>query len=325
MRKIFVSIDVLVLIAAVGLAIYAASHAEDLFASGNPAAKTTPPSLQVWNDDTAFVNGMVEEHNLPCKTNVACYLKLQIDNTEVRVVYNEGEVRRACANNQAGHTQSIKKGDWIKAFGAYSKKGGIVTISTCASEDYFIRHADEGTPLGPVTERFFNEANTLKSQVAQKQFAQAKRSGQWEIYRDEQLGYEFSYPATWQAPQTSPGAPWSVTYYDSSKTNSDWYTLTLGYISQAQQATMGIDFCAAHPNNSRCERKQIGKVTASIDWGDNSSKTVFVSIPLPEGGLVTFTLEPNNGQAKTLLLPILDTFKVNGSGSNRHSTGKGKS
>ena len=324
MRRIFVSLDVFVLIAAVGLAICAVRPAEDLFASRNPVTTTTPASLNVWDDGTAFVNGMVEEHSLPCSANIACYLKLQIDTTEVRVVYDEGEVGRACANSQANHTQLVKKGDWIKAFGAYSKRGGVVTISTCASEDYFIRHADEGTPLGPVTERFFKEVNRLKSQVAQKQFEQAKRSGQWEIYKDEQLGYEFSYPTTWQAPQTSPGAPWSVTYHDSSKTNSDLYILRLGHISQTQQATMGIDFCAAHPNNSRCKRKQIGKVTASIDWGDNSGKTVFVSIPLPEGGLVTFTLEPNNAQAKTLLLPILDTFKIDGSGSSRHSTGKGK-
>src|SRR5260370_798932 len=48
---------------------------------------------------------------------------------------------------------------------------------------------------------------------------------------------------------------------------------------------MGIDFCTANHNNSRCESKQLGKVTASIDWGDNSGKAAFVRIPLPKGGM----------------------------------------
>lgn len=148
-----------------------------------------------------------------------------------------------------------------------------------------------------------------KSRVARDQFEEAQKSGKWETYKDEKLGYEFRYPATWQSPQTSPGAPWSVTYYDFS-TNNDGYTLTLGYISPGQQAVMGIDFCAANPANSRCENKQIGKVTAQMDWGDNSSKAAFIKIPLAKGGVVTFTLKPNTGQAKTLFLPILKTFKV---------------
>ncbi len=155
------------------------------------------------------------------------------------------------------------------------------------------------------------KVDRLKNEAARKQFEQARRSGKWETYKDEPLGYEFSYPATWQSPQTSPGAPWSVTYHDFSKANNDWYTLTLGYISPGQQAVMGIDFCMANPNNSRCESRRVGKITAFIDWGGNSSSAAFIRIPLAKGGIVTFTLEPNTAQAKSLFLPILDTFKVN--------------
>jgi len=155
------------------------------------------------------------------------------------------------------------------------------------------------------------KADRLKNEAARNQFEQARRNGKWETYKDEQLGYEFSYPATWQSPQSSPGAPWSVTYHDFSKANNVWYDLTLGYISPGQQELMGIDFCTANPNNSRCESRRVGKATAFIDWGSNSSDAAFIKIPLTKGGIVTFTLRPNTAQAKSLFLPILDTFKVN--------------
>lgn len=45
----------------------------------------------------------------------------------------------------------------MKAFGAYRKNRNVHFIETCASKDYFIRRGNEGTPLGPVTERFFDE------------------------------------------------------------------------------------------------------------------------------------------------------------------------
>lgn len=129
----------------------------------------------------------------------------------------------------------------------------------------------------------------------------------WETYKNIELGYEFSYPETWSESQTSTNTSFTIQYRDNTKNNSDRYVISLGYISEAQLATMGINFCGAYPNDSRCERKQIGNVSAQIDWG--SDKTAFASIPRPQGGLVTFTLEPNTTQAKSQFIPIISTFK----------------
>lgn len=265
--------------------------------------------LKIWDDGTAYARGGVEDHNLGCTVDGACYLRLQVENREVRVIYNEGDVPERCVNNQADHAQRIKKGDSIKAFGAYNKRGSLDVISTCGSTDFFIRHVDEGTPLGPVTERFFDEVAQAKSDGQKRQFEQSQKRGNWEIYQNPQFGYEFSYPATWSMPQTSPDAPFTIQYYDFSSPNNNWYKITLGYVSEAQLATMGIDYCGANPNDQRCEIKRIGTLAANIDWGDNRNKSALAKIINPKGGMIIFALEPNTPEAKTFFVQILNTFK----------------
>lgn len=164
--------------------------------------------------------------------------------------------------------------------------------------------SDKQTQTVTRREKFFNEVEKGKGNVAKKQFEEAKKSGKWRTYRDVQLRYEFSFPATWSEPQTNPDAPFTIQYHDYSSQNDDWYTITLGYISEAQLATMGVDYCSVYLNDKRCEKKRIGGVEAIIDWG-----VAFVKIVHPKGGIITFKLEPNSSEAKSLFIPILNTFK----------------
>lgn len=68
------------------------------------------------------------------------------------------------------------------------------------------------------------------------------------------------------------------------------YTVTLGFISEAQLNTMGITYCGAYPNDSsRCESFKIGEVNSTIDWGISEVKAR-AWIRHPGGGIVTFEL-----------------------------------
>ncbi len=277
-------------------------------ASCYAAPAAIQPSIKTWEEGAALVMGQVIENNHGCETDGVCYLILRIDNKEVRVYYNLGEGER-CFNDQSKLAWHINKGDWIKAFGDYTLRKDIYFVSACSSPRYFIRRADDGTPLEPVTERFLQEVAKRKTDIAKKQFEETKQSGAWKTHANKQLGYEFRYPATWSEPDRMMGDEvFSIYYQDHSLKNGYAASLTLGFISEAQIALMGIDFCDANPDDKRCERKKIGNVSAAIDWGDND-KFAFAKIPRPAGGFVTFTLKPNTSKAKSLFIPILETFK----------------
>ena len=265
--------------------------------------------FKVWDDGTAYVKGEVTDHISGCEVDGACKLIVKTDNQKIALVYAEGDFQ--CLNTQAtswvNWGENVNKGTVVKAYGAYKKLGSEQRLTFCDSKDYFILGANDPVPVGPYTEKFFDEVAKNKSEVYKNQFEEAQKSGRWETYKNELLGYQFSYPATWSMPQTTPDAPFTIQYHDFSTQNDDWYTITVGFISEVQLSTMGIDYCGAYPNDKRCETKKIGDLVAYIDWGN--SDTAFTKIPRPEGGVITLTLKPNSSEAKSFFVSILNTFK----------------
>jgi hypothetical protein len=273
------------------------------------AAEEPASALKIWPDEgTAYVKGEIEEHNLACTRDGACYFRLHAEGKEVRIIYNPGNVPEPCVNPQNDYAQKMKEGEVVQAFGAYSKSVEGITISTCSAKDFFIRPEQSGYPLGRYTEHFFNEVSAAYAENARKQLEEARKSGRWDTFRDTKQGYEISYPALWQQPQSSVDAPFAVYYPDLNPAP----LLEFGFISPQQAATMGIDYCAAHHEAGRCAELPAGKATALVDWGDESTKSATVKIPHRNGGFVTLTLKPASPEAKALLPPIIATFKLTG-------------
>ena len=146
----------------------------------------------------------------------------------------------------------------------------------------------------------------------------------WKTYRNQELQYEFKYPPDPLEPMRAMGDTSFVIGYfiDGGNPQSvqdvqnpdKTYWITLGYISQSQLNVMGITYCAAYPEDtSRCESFTVGGQPASIDW---NIPVAIVWITHPEGGVVTFELQPVVSKSKEILYAILSTFRFVDSGSN---------
>lgn len=137
----------------------------------------------------------------------------------------------------------------------------------------------------------------------------------WKTYADSNLNYSFQYPPTTCELQRFAGdASFALCYLpkgsDGGAKHNNGYVITLGFISQSQLSVMGITYCDAYPNDSlRCESFKIDKVTASIDWGTGANGNASAWISHPNGGIVTFTLQPITAESKEILKQILSTFK----------------
>lgn len=139
----------------------------------------------------------------------------------------------------------------------------------------------------------------------------------WKTYRNKELSFEFKRPQDWSEPQSELGAselPFTFGYPSGNKPKNpksdDNYWITVGFISRSQLSIMGVTYCGANPHDyPRCQRTQIGKTNSEVDWGTPEDKTAIVSIPHPNGGIVTFQLNPVNTESQTILNQILSTFK----------------
>ncbi|KKT45500.1 MAG: hypothetical protein UW82_C0018G0015 [candidate division WWE3 bacterium GW2011_GWC2_44_9] len=134
-------------------------------------------------------------------------------------------------------------------------------------------------------------------------------------YTDSNLNYSFQYPPTSCELQRELGDTSLALCYlpkgsDGGAKHNNGYVITLGFISQSQLNVMGITYCGAYPNDSsRCESFKIGKVIASIDWGTGADASASAWISHPNGGIVTFNLQPVTSESKEILKQILSTFK----------------
>ena len=137
----------------------------------------------------------------------------------------------------------------------------------------------------------------------------------WETYTESNLNYSFQYPpASCELQRMLGDTSLALCYLpkgsDGGAKHNNGYVITLGFISQSQLSVMGITYCGAYPNDSsRCELFKMGKVTASIDWGTGGDANASAWIDHPNGGIVTFALQPVTAESKAILKQILSTFK----------------
>lgn len=140
-------------------------------------------------------------------------------------------------------------------------------------------------------------------------------TGSWKTYTDSNLNYSFQYPPTSCELQRSAGDTTFALCYlpkgsDGGPKHNNGYVISHGFISESQQRLMGATYCDGSFNDSsRCEFFEIGEVTASIDWGTGGDGSANVRISHPNGGIITFTLQPVTAESKEILKQILSAFK----------------
>lgn len=327
-KLIIISIIIFAVIAGViGYFILTQKSEVDISISPTISSPNNYNILKIWEDGTAYAKGEVIEHISGCEVDGACKLILKVNDQKVALVYAEGDFE--CLNMRAvswvNWGQNVNNGTKIKAYGAYREMDNAHELTFCDSKDYFILGENDPVPVGAYTEKFFDEVGKRKREVYKNQFEEAQKSGKWITYKNTELGYEFSYPATWSIPQTTSGTPFTIQYHDFSSQNNNFYTITLGFISQAQLNLMGITYCGAYPDDtSRCESMKIGGANSTIDWGiivpitriikegkEGKDTQIKASawIPHPNGGIVTFELQPVTPESKESFYQILSTFR----------------
>ena len=154
-----------------------------------------------------------------------------------------------------------------------------------------------------------------KSEPVGQQSPTPDKNINWETYTDSNLNYLLRYPPTTCELQRFAGdTSFAVCYLpkgsDGGTKHNDGYVISLGFISESQLNVMGITYCGAYPNDSsRCESLKMDKVTASIDWGTGADASASAWISHPNGGIVTFNLQPVTAESKEILKQIFSTFK----------------
>lgn len=130
----------------------------------------------------------------------------------------------------------------------------------------------------------------------------------WKTYTNKQLKYEFKYPTDWNETQSELNS--GVFGIQHSKDGEMW-VIVAGYISKAQLSVSGVTYCGAYSEDkARCESKTInGNLRVGIDWGTEVDHKAYAHAAHPNGGIVTFTLEPVIPETKSIFNQILSTFK----------------
>ena len=232
-----IAIIVLAIIAAIGssyIAVNRQSKIETTNQSGNHNQNVSTTNdqnaLKIWEDGTAYVKGEVIDHVSGCEVDGACKLIINANNQKVVLVYAEGDFQ--CLNTQAVSwvhwDQNVRVGTKVKAYGAYRKMSNMHELTFCDSKEYFILGENDPVPLGAYTEKFFDEVAKAKGEAYIKQFEEAQKSGEWDTYKNEQFGYEFSFPATWSSPQVWKGDPSFHIFYQNF---SDQSSKTIFYLT----------------------------------------------------------------------------------------------
>ena len=105
--------------------------------AGTPVITNDPPAQNdgFTAEDERLVRGVVRGNQLGC-TVASCFLRLISTGGDVLVTYHLGENPRCLNQGAADVGLEIKEGDVVEAFG---KVTGHNAISTCDSNDYYIR------------------------------------------------------------------------------------------------------------------------------------------------------------------------------------------
>src|SRR5215831_6281301 len=92
-------------------------------------APATSDHLKVNSDGTANVTGIVLENNHGCEVDAACYLRLQVEDKEVWVIYHPGEGEYRIANKEMlSRAAKVKQGAHVQAYGKHNKRDTLDTI-----------------------------------------------------------------------------------------------------------------------------------------------------------------------------------------------------
>ena len=87
-------------------------------------------------DEEVVLRGLVTENRLSCRADASCSLFILVNGRKIKVTYEWGGEVEPCKNTASDQGFEIQEGDEVEVFGKVNPTG---RVSTCDSEDYYIR------------------------------------------------------------------------------------------------------------------------------------------------------------------------------------------
>lgn len=88
-------------------------------------------------DEEVVIRGFVTENRLGCRADASCSLFILVNGRKIKVAYEWGGEVEPCKNTASDQGFEIQEGDEVEVFGRVTPTG---RVSTCDSEDYYIRN-----------------------------------------------------------------------------------------------------------------------------------------------------------------------------------------
>ena len=101
-----------------------------------PLSTPTPLPSTLPVDEELVLRGFVTENRLGCRADASCSLFILVNGRKIKVTYEWGGEVEPCKNGASDHGFEIEEGDEVEVFGKVNPTG---RVSTCDSEDYYIR------------------------------------------------------------------------------------------------------------------------------------------------------------------------------------------
>ena len=131
--------------------------------------------------------------------------------------------------------------------------------------------------------------------------AQNSPANEWQTFQDSRYIFQFEYPAKWST-EDRQGAVDPLILRNEQESE-------IIAISGINFTIIGISYCGAYPQDSRCEVLKAEGGDVFIDWNVDREAYAMLSAPNGTSG-VGVTLHKINPETKTAFLRILSTFKL---------------
>ena len=105
-------------------------------AQTQPSSTSTPLPSTLPVDEEVVLRGFVTENRLGCKADASCSLFILVNGRKIKVTYEWGGEVEPCKNRASDQGFEAQEDDEVEVFGKVTPTG---SISTCDSEDYYIR------------------------------------------------------------------------------------------------------------------------------------------------------------------------------------------